>query len=86
MAGYLDIERSRGRSSHRYQVAIPSTAHVVRPSEFATAQEKALNRARGASNRARGAPEDVKDVESGALDAVAADGGAGRALSRGGMC
>jgi hypothetical protein len=75
MAGYLDIERSRGRSSHTYQAIVPSTAHPLRRSEFATAQEKALNGARGASNRARGAHEDVEDVGSGALDAVAADSG-----------
>lgn len=81
VAGYLEIERSRGRSSHRYQVTIPSTAHLVRRSEFATAQDAALNRASRASNRARRAPESAESAESGALDAVAADCGAARALN-----
>jgi len=63
-AGFVTIERSRGRSSHRYLAGIPATAHEMRRSEWATARQATPNRANGASNRAANAPESIESVES----------------------
>jgi DNA-binding transcriptional regulator YhcF (GntR family) len=79
--GFLDVERSRGRSSHRYYITLPPTAHEMRRSEWATAQQTTPNRASGASNRAPRAPESAESAESGALPrGVALNGATASAL------
>lgn len=75
--GFLVVERSRGRSSHHYCATLPATAHEMRRSEWATAQQTTSNRASGASNGAPRAPESVESAESGARSRGASpDGGA----------
>lgn len=79
--GFLVVERSRGRSSHHYCATLPATAHEMRRSEWATAQQTTSNRASGASNGAPRAPESVESAESGARSRGASpDGGAASAL------
>src|SRR5215218_9293065 len=80
LAGFLAIERSRGRSSHRYTLTLPATAHEVRRSEWSTAHEATRNRAPGTSNRARGAPESGESAESGAPTRGRLEGAALRAI------
>jgi hypothetical protein len=70
--GFLSVERSRGRSSHRYCITLPSTAHDVRRSEWATAQQTTPNGASAASNGAPRAPESDESAESRALHAAPA--------------
>lgn len=80
-AGFLEVERSLGRTSHRYQAVLPSTANAVRRSEWATANRATSNPERRSSNGERGSHEDVEDVESGALHAAGAlEGAAAGAL------
>jgi hypothetical protein len=71
-AGFLEVERSRGRSSHQYVATLPVTANALRRSEWATANGSAGNSERRDTNSERRSPESVESVESGALDAVAA--------------
>jgi hypothetical protein len=44
-AGFLEVERSRGRTANRYQATLSPTAHELRRSEWETAQETQPNRA-----------------------------------------
>jgi Helix-turn-helix domain len=82
-AGFVLIERSRGRSSHRYTLTLPATAQELRRSEWTTAQElqgkprssRHATVQNGASNRAGAAGESSKPLkayESG-LEASAVD-------------
>jgi hypothetical protein len=71
-AGFLEVERSRGRSSHQYVATLPLTANAVRRSEWATANGTAPNSERRSSNSERRSPESVESAESGALSAAAA--------------
>jgi hypothetical protein len=57
--GWLQIERSRGRRSHRYCAALPPTANEIRRSEWPTANERPSNGERRSSNGERRSPEDV---------------------------
>lgn len=66
--GYLAVDWSQGKSSHRFSATLPTTAHRVRSSEWSTAHAVRTNRALDDTNRARRAHEDVEDVESGAAD------------------
>lgn len=74
--GFVDIERTRGRSSHRYQATLSPTAQEMRRSEWATAQMATPNRANDDTNRAGAAGESVESAESRALRASAAVNGA----------
>jgi hypothetical protein len=86
--GFLEIDRSPGRRSHRYQAVLAATAQPVRRSEWATAQaargsdDRKPRRNRSAtahestSNRVRGAPESAESGESAGRPL----GGAGRTL------
>ncbi len=79
-AGFLEVERSRGRSSHQYVATLPVTANAVRRSEWATANGTAANSERHGLNSERRSPESVESAESGALAATGAfQGAAGRA-------
>jgi hypothetical protein len=73
-AGFLAIERSRGRTSHRYGATLPVTANAVRRSEWATANEVpgsedatanlgTLNSEPDAPNSERRSPESVESEE-----------------------
>jgi hypothetical protein len=79
-AGFLVVERSRGRSSHTYVATLPLTANAVRRSEWATATSTAKGDARNperhALNPERRSPESVKSAESRALHAADALRGA----------
>lgn len=66
-AGYVEIERSRGRSSHTYRATLPATVQGVHRSEWATVQTVHPNGADCASNGAQSAPESAESAESGAL-------------------
>lgn len=63
-AGFVDIERSRGRASHRYQATLPATAQELRRSEWATAQITASNSAAHDTNSAAPAHESGESAES----------------------
>ena len=79
-AGFLAIERSRGRSSHGYTLTLPPTAHEMRRSEWETAQrvrgQRRTDRPPTAHestfNGARRAPKSVESVESGRRGALSA--------------
>jgi hypothetical protein len=74
--GFVEIERSRGRSSHTYCVTLSPTAQELRRWEWATAQKTASNRADLASNGAGAAPESLESIESAAPLAAGAFGDA----------
>jgi hypothetical protein len=76
-AGFLEVERSRGRSSHRYAIAMSSTASELRRSEWLTANESrrshsanseplSSNADSHASNGVRRSPKSAESAESGA--------------------
>jgi hypothetical protein len=64
-AGFVEVSRSVGRSSHRYAATLPPTATAVRHSEWATANEMLSNPERRAPNRERRSPESAESAESG---------------------
>ena len=66
-AGFLEVEWSRGRSSHRYVATLPATANAVRRSEWSTANPASANPERDAPNPERRSHESVESAESGAL-------------------
>jgi hypothetical protein len=75
-AGFLEVERSRGRSSHRYAATLPPTANALRRSEWANSERHAPNSERRSSNGERRSPESGESAESGALARSAAVNGA----------
>ena len=75
-AGFLEVERSRGRSSHGYTATLPATANALRRSEWATANGTVPNSERDAPNSERRSHESLESLESGALHAAAALNGA----------
>ena len=56
-AGFLHVERSKGRRSNRYYARLPATANELRGSEWATAQPPTFNREAHASNGEPASPE-----------------------------
>jgi Helix-turn-helix domain len=74
--GFLAIERSKGRSSHRYGATLPPTANEIRRSEWDKSERRAANREAHAPNSERPAHESAESVESGSgaapMDAAAA--------------
>ena len=73
-AGFLNLERSLGRHSIRYQATLPPTAQEMRRSEWATSQQEASNPAAGTpSTPQQVRPKAVKALKAG-IDAAAPDG------------
>jgi hypothetical protein len=71
LAGFLEVSRSRGRSSHTYRLTLPNrerdaqlTANEVRGSADPTAHLTTPNRASDDLNRAPGAQESAESAES----------------------
>lgn len=74
--GFLEISRTRGRTSNSYAIILPSTANEVRRSEWVTANEvprsgaangepDGSNGESDALNGERGSPKSVESAESG---------------------
>jgi hypothetical protein len=74
-AGFVAVERSVARLSHRYTAILPPTANPVRHAEWQTANGNTPKGERHVSNPERGSPESVESVESGALHADAVSDG-----------
>ena len=72
-AGFLEVEWSTGRSSHKYQAVLPATAKLLRRSEWetalSTAKESTSTAKQIAPNGEGASGESVESAESGARDA-----------------
>jgi hypothetical protein len=67
--GCLAVERSAGRTSHRYTAVLPATANELRRSEWLNTEAAVLNTESDAPNGERRSHEDVEqDSEQGALE------------------
>src|SRR5262245_44913042 len=79
-AGFLKVERSKGRTAHGYTAILPPTANALRRSEWATANGTTANPERDALNGERRSHESIESNTESVLAAAAAlKGGAARA-------
>jgi hypothetical protein len=66
--GCLAVERSAGRTSHRYTAVLPATANELRRSEWLNTEAAALNSESDAPNGERRSHEDVEQAQQVALE------------------
>lgn len=72
-AGFLWVERSKGRKSNRYHALLPPTANEVRRLEWATAKLATLNREARAPNGEGHSPEVVELGSTSPTDGVSSE-------------
>jgi hypothetical protein len=76
-AGFLEIERSRGRSSHRYTIVMASTASEIRRSEWLTANEsRRSDHANGEPQSSNSEPQSPNGVRRSPKSAESAESSA----------
>jgi hypothetical protein len=73
-AGFIELDRSRGRRSNHYQASLPPTVQELRRSEWSTVQLATSNRAADDTNRAGAAPESSRKRKKAGNEAAAPDG------------